>query len=226
MTSYPAVPITCDQFDALLAEYMEDALDERAQHNAEAHVSSCARCRGLVADLVEIRDEASRLPVLKPTHDLWEGITARIETPEISINARRVTWRSRARLAAAAVVLVAATATVTWQVARHSPAQTSGTVTAAQQPSAGVTLTSDQVAAPYDKQITEVRRLLDSRAGTLDSATMRILAINMRVIDDAIARMRAALDSMPANALLTQKLAKAYELKLNTLRQFAAMSTE
>lgn len=226
MTSYPTVPMNCDQFDALLAEYMEDALDDRAQHSAEAHVASCARCRGLVADLIEIRDDAARLPVLKPTHDLWDGITARIETPEISVTSRQVAWRARVRLAAAAVVLIAATATITWQFARKSPASLPTASSTVQPAPTGVALTSNDVAATYDKQITEVRRLLDSRAGTLDSGTMRILAINMRVIDDAIARMRTALDSMPANALLTQKLAKAYELKLNTLRQFAAMSTE
>jgi hypothetical protein len=31
---------------------------------------------------------------------------------------------------------------------------------------------------------------------------------------------------MPSNPLLSQQLDRAYELKLNTLRQFAAMSTE
>jgi hypothetical protein len=226
MTSYPAVPIRCEEFDALLSGYLEDALDEREQHNAEAHVAGCARCRGMVVDLAELRDEAARLPELKPTHDLWDGIAARIHTPEIALAGKRTMWRSRARLVAAAAVLVTATASITWKIA-----QTDRTVATASADPIGVsggnlTLTSNSIAANYDSSITAIRELLDRRSGGLDSATMRVLAINLRVIDEAISRVRAALDSMPANALLAQKLDRAYELKLNTLRQFAAMSTE
>ena len=226
MTSYPTVPISCEEFDALLADYLEDALSERDQHNAEAHVAGCARCRGLVVDLVELREEAARLPELKPTHDLWDGIASRIDAPAVPLAERRVTWQARTRLAAAAVLLIAATATVTWKIAR-----TPGTVTIAAGdtavvPGAGVALTSHSIAANYDSSITAIRKLIDRKDGGLDSATMRVLAINLRVIDEAISRVRAALDSMPSNKMLSQKLTRAYELKLNTLRQFAAMSTE
>jgi len=225
MTSYPTVPLRCDEFDALLSDYLEDALGERDQHNAEAHVAGCARCRGLVVDLAELRDEAARLPELKPTHDLWEGIASRIDAPAIVLGDRRVTWQARARLAAAAVLLVATTATITWKIAHND-----GTVITAVDSPAGaspqVTLTSYGIAASYDKRIAEIRQILDRKPSGLDSSTMRVLAINLRVIDEAIARVRAALDSMPANKMLSQKLTRAYELKLNTLRQFAAMSTE
>jgi hypothetical protein len=226
MTNYPTVPMTCEAFDALLADYLEDALSERDQHNAEAHVSSCARCRGLVVDLAELRDEAARLPELKPTHDLWDGIAARIEAPAIHLGERRPTWRSRAGLAAAAAVLVASTAIVTWNIARTGSTVATSPVDSAGGPSGNVTLTSNDIAANYDSSITAIRQLIDRKPVGLDSATMRVLAINLRVIDEAIARVRAALDSMPANALLSQKLERAYELKLNTLKQFAAMSTE
>jgi hypothetical protein len=226
MTNYPTVPIRCDEFDALLADYLEDALDERDQHNAEAHVSSCARCRGLVVDLAELREEAARLPELKPSHDLWDGIAARIETPEIALVQRRTTWRSRAYLAAAAVVLVVATASVTWRIASRDAAVATAVGDTIGGPGGNVVLTSNSIAANYDSSITAIRRLIDRKDSGLDSATMRVLAINLRVIDEAIARVRAALDSMPANALLSQKLERAYELKLSTLKQFAAMSTE
>jgi hypothetical protein len=188
-------------------------------------VAGCARCRGLVVDLAELRDEAARLPELKPTHDLWDGIASRIDAPAIGLGDRRVTWQARARLAAAAVVLVAATATITWRIAHNDVT----VVTAVDSPvgaSPQVTLTSYGIAASYDKRIAEIRQILDRKPSGLDSSTMRVLAINLRVIDEAIARVRAALDSMPSNKMLSQKLTRAYELKLNTLRQFAAMSTE
>jgi hypothetical protein len=48
----------------------------------------------------------------------------------------------------------------------------------------------------------------------------------MRSIDDAIARVRLAVDAAPSNALLAQQLARAYDMKLSTLRLIATMQTE
>jgi hypothetical protein len=226
MTGFPMVPITCEEFDAHLGDFLEGGLDGSERQNAEAHLTGCSRCRGLVADLNEIRDEAARLPVLRPTHDLWNGIGKRIETPGIAIGERRPAWQSRVRLASAAVLLVAVTAAVTWKIANDRPLPAVASSDSVAQPGTDVTLASNRLARSYDVKIAEIRAILDRRAGSLDSSTMRVLAINLRVIDEAIERVRTALDSMPSNPLLSQKLERAYELKLNTLRQFAEMSTE
>jgi hypothetical protein len=225
MTSHSPVPIQCSEFDALLAGYLEDALDGGARQNADAHLVACARCTALLADLVELREEAARLPVLKPTRDLWDGIAGRIETPAINLGERRPAWRAQMRLVAAAVVLVATTAAITWRVARiNTPVVTASADTMA--PGAGVALASNKVAEVYDARIAELREILDRKSGSLDSATLRVIAINLRVIDEAIERVRGALDSMPSNTLLTEKLERAYEMKLNTMRQFAELSSE
>jgi hypothetical protein len=144
-------------------------------------------------------------------------------------------------LAAAAVALMAGTATVTWNIARRqvmAPAAAVASVAFDDTLAADSTVAGDhaqlvsnvespalQLAATYDVQINAMRALLAKRPA-LDSATARLLAENLRVIDDAIARVRVALDSMPSSALLSQQLVRAYDMKLNTLRQYAAIGTE
>jgi len=59
-------------------------------------------------------------------------------------------------------------------------------------------------------------------AGTLPSAFGDHLGID----PEQSAAAAFALDSAPANLSLSQQLARAYESKLNTLRQVAALSTE
>jgi hypothetical protein len=111
--------LTCQTIDELLPDYLEGALDERMHADAEAHVTSCARCTALVADLRRISAQARSLPDLAPSRDLWADISARIEAPVITLpatgdrGARRfgIPW-----MAAAAAVLVFASSSVTYLV--------------------------------------------------------------------------------------------------------------
>lgn len=214
--------MTCDDFDALLPDLLEDTLDAGNRAAADAHAAQCARCGALLNDLKEIQAEASRLPTLSPTHDLWDGISARIETPPIALHDRRGAlgwWQKPHWLAAAAVVLITLTAGTTWMISqRFAPAPEAVFV---QGPSA-----SDRVAAAYDGDVATLTSLVVSRPQPIDSATAKVLASSMQSIDSAIARIRTALDAAPANALLARQLARAYDMKLNTLRLIAAMQTE
>jgi hypothetical protein len=219
-------PFTCDDFDASLAALLEDELDSVARVAAEAHAAECVRCAGLLADLNEIRADAAQLPVLKPSRDLWDGIASRIEPPVMELPQPGVlhAWQRPSRLAAAAVLLIAATATVTWTVARQG-AESAGDVPTLAADADDATPATRLVAA-YDPEIAELRAMLAERGPSLDTATVRVLEENLRIIDDAIARSRAALDVMPANAFLARQLARAYDQKLHTLRRIASMPAE
>ncbi|HET9684440.1 MAG TPA: zf-HC2 domain-containing protein [Gemmatimonadaceae bacterium] len=107
-------PMTCDVVADQLASYMEGELPEPTRLELEAHAAACDACSSLLADLDAIRHEASVLPMLEPSRDLWAGIAARIDTPVTSIEdlrqvrpALRRTWL-RPGLAAAALILVTA----------------------------------------------------------------------------------------------------------------------
>ena len=219
-------PFTCEQFDAVFADLLEDALPAETRAAAEAHAAGCARCRGLYGDLKEISGDAARLPVLKPSHDLWDGIAKRIETPEIALHPAPRVWQQPAWLAAAAVVLVGATAGVTWSVARHTAVQVAPAPATGVTASVAVRSASDAVARSYDADITQLRTLIADRRPALDTSTARILDASMRDIDNAIARVRSALDASPSNVQLSQQLARAYDMKVSTLKLIAALETE
>lgn len=214
----------CEQFDAVLPDVLEDAVDAGTLAAAEAHMDTCARCSGLFNDLRELRREAAELPTLSPSHDLWNGISARIETPPIEIQQRRgapALWQRPQFLAAAAVVLMALTAGTTWEISQHV-----NTPVELQAPSSRLPSPSSQVAAAFDTDIAKLTTLVSTHPPAVDSATARVLASSMRSIDSAIARVRVALDAAPANVLLARQLAHAYDMKLNTLRLIASMQTE
>lgn len=119
----------CDVFAERLADLLERDVDESARAALEAHALACADCGTLLSDLRTLRIDASNLPTLAPSRDLWDGISKRIDAPVIPLHshvgavdrgaapmARRRRWAS---MSAAAALLMAATATSTYFLTIH-----------------------------------------------------------------------------------------------------------
>jgi hypothetical protein len=119
--------MTCEDCDELFLQYFEGDLDAATRAKVEAHTTSCARCQGLIRDIEGIQNEASALPELVPSKDLWKGIEARIQPAVVSIAARKEsTVLSRRMLGLAAAALVIVTSSVTYVATSrsiHKPAQ-------------------------------------------------------------------------------------------------------
>lgn len=111
--------LTCAEVDELLPDYLEEDLTGARLADVEAHISTCARCQGLVRDIDDIRDAAARMPQLAPSRDLWSGIESRIQSPVVSITARREGIHiSRRMLGMAAAALVVISSSITYVATR------------------------------------------------------------------------------------------------------------
>lgn len=127
--------MTCEAFDAALPDYLEGTLDDSLRASVEGHLSACVRCASLLRDIENIRDEASALPDLVPSRDLWQGIEARIAAPVIPFAARPERQRrfTPAWMGIAAAALIMSTAGVTYLITarsiRPSPTATVAQVT-------------------------------------------------------------------------------------------------
>jgi hypothetical protein len=113
--------ITCAGVDSMLLDYLEETLDGTTRTAVDEHVASCLRCNALMRDIGSIRADAAKLPELAPSRDLWPGIAARIEPTVVPLArqhpAARRTWIPAA---AAAAVLVVATAGITYVATSRS----------------------------------------------------------------------------------------------------------
>ena len=235
--------MTCHDYDALLARDLEDELSAEERRSADAHLMNCARCAALRAELVGIAAAARELPLMSPSRDLWDGIAARIETPVVALGApsvRGVPRRRNGWLAAAAAALIVATAGTTYVLTRaifEGREQTiaEGVAPGSQAEGAAVggatvvpvsdaaTTTSG---AAFDREVVQLRALLEQRRPNLDSATVALLERNLRIIDQAIAESRAALEKDPGSALLNRQLHNALGRKVQVLRTAALLPLE
>ena len=226
--------LTCEALDVLLPEYLEGSLDDTMRAAADAHLRTCTPCANLVHDLQAIEHQARALPDLSPTRDLWSGIEARLEPAVVPLatraaapNRRRFTPRlTTGWLAAAAALLMAATAGITYQVTKNELASRAGTRPIALAPAGNPalrTVANSPVEATYDHEIAELRATLEARRSELDPTTVAVIERNLRVIDTAIAESRAALAADPGSQFLHDQLNMALGQKVELLRTAALL---
>ncbi len=211
--------------------------DVESSHDVEnaAHRASCDDCSAVWLDLERISAEAAQLPRLTPSRDLWAGIEARIDAPVVAAFPRtRRSWiqQPALRLAIAASLLVAATAGITWSIARQGIAA-GGAMTAGTTPREPATTTPnsarlasfDNTVAGMDREIEQLEAILSEHRKDLDPRTIAVLQSNLAVIDAAIRESRAALEDDPASRFLAAQVARAYHSKLTLLRGAATLPT-
>ena len=233
--------MTCHDYDALVARDLEGELSLEERRSVDAHLIDCGRCAALRAELVAIAAAARDLPLISPSRDLWDGIAARIEAPVLALDAapRGTTGQRRLRLFAAAAALVVATAGTTYVITRAQFGTGQSQLASARPDdtaprtgdsagSVGTVLVADRAEADaaFDREVTQLRALLEQRRPNLDSATVALLERNLQIIDRAIAESRAALARDPGSALLNRQLHNALGKKVQVLRTAALLPVE
>jgi len=97
---------------------------------------------------------------------------------------------------------------------RRSPGPPSTRLASASKPSAEQT---------YATEIGRLRAVLDRRRPQLDSTTVAVVEHNLRIIDDAIAQCKQALQKDPASRFLIESLNDALDTKVQLLRTAAML---
>jgi predicted anti-sigma-YlaC factor YlaD len=103
--------------DTQLDDYVDGTLSDAERATAEEHLAACERCRRAVGHTHEVIAIAQRqrVPVAAPA-ELWPLVAA--STIHVAAVRRQVLASMRGLLIAGAIAIAAATAVITWRVAR------------------------------------------------------------------------------------------------------------
>jgi anti-sigma factor RsiW len=214
-----------DQWTDRLSEYLDGELKGSERALLEAHLERCEDCQETLAGLRRVLRRARSLEDRPPATDLWAGIAERIGAPRsVSVTPirRRFTF-SFPQLLAAGIALAVLSAGGAWML--HPVVRP---VAVQPMPSVPADLTVTPVGAPgasrsYDAAVNDLERILAEGRGRLDTATVRVLEQNLRLIDRAIADARRAVAADSANVYLNTHLAETMRRKVDLLRQAAAL---
>lgn len=219
-----------DQWTNKLSDYLDDELSPSDKRALEAHLTTCAACGRTLDELRRVVARAGALEDRPPAKDLWNGVARRIGVT-VPANVIDITEKRRRRfaytgpqLAAAAMLLVAASGTGVWalmqQNAQPTTVATQPVVSSPASPIAWV----DSTQRVFDASVAELRQVLETGRDQLDTATVRILEENLRIVDQAIAQARAALAADPGSAYLSSHLVHTMRMKLELLRRVQSIA--
>jgi hypothetical protein len=213
-----------------LNDLVDGVLTPAAGAAAESHARECQECGTALAELRMTVAEARALPgSVSPPDELWSDVRATIEAGKVAhlpsgvqTAHARGWWVTPGRLAAAAVVLVAATASLTSIVMRPGPAPVVAVVEA--QP-ATVSASWQASEKAFQASVLELREQLAILHDHLSPETLVKVERALATIDLAIAEGREALLRDPANAALSELLASNYRQKIELLRRVTQLAS-
>jgi len=214
-----------DQWTDRLSQYLDGELAAPERTTLEAHLASCDVCRTTLEELRRVVTNARALDDRPPAADLWPAVAARIGLSPRE-QARPVVRRfsfTVPQLAAASVVLALLSAAAAWLTVRRGTVPTAPVAVAERAP---VLLNASAYPgdARFDAQVADLERALARGRGRLDTATVRVIERNLRIIDRAIRGAQSALAADPANSYLNLHLAQEMRRKLELLRQAATLA--
>jgi hypothetical protein len=199
-----------------LNDYVDALLEEPRAAALRAHLLGCSECSETVDQLNDLRATARALPRTEaPPADVWAAVRA--ATIDNTVAQRtRILWQLRYQLAAAAVVLLVVASSLTWWIASRRQATTIVQTV----PAASIDLVAYRaVEADYTEAAADLMKVLEQRRERMDTAVVRSVEENLRIMDEAIRNARAALLSDPANSDVAALIAATQESKLRMLRR-------
>ena len=188
----------------------------------ERHIAACGTCQDTLARLRRLLGRASSLSrQVDPPADGWRGVRERLPMQSRSVLR---TWRTLAdswvMRAAAAILLVAGSSTLTVLALRSRDAAPDRGRDSAPTPTAVATsVTVRAVDDSYAGVVEELTTTLRAQRASLAPETVATLERTLRIIDEAIAEARSALAADPGNGALLDVLSANYEQKVQLLRQ-------
>ncbi len=206
-----------------LDDYVDDTLPATERAAVDAHLTTCAECRELVAGLRSVVAAASTLKPVEPPRAAW----ARIERTIRSENTGTRTPRWWPWLAAAAVLLLATFAGLklagVWPHAAGRRPERRQRRCPTRQAIEAELLQAEQ---HYQKAITGLERIASAEKGSLDPQTASTLEKNLAVVDQAISESRAALKAQPGNEPAQQSLLENFKTKIALLQDTVSLINE
>lgn len=209
-----------------LSEYLDGELPGADHEACRAHLEQCEPCRTVFEEIRAVSRAAAAWHDAPPQRDLWAGIQARIAAPAVLPFRPREPRRVRLSTAiAAGLALLLAGGGTAW-VALRAPgaAAPAPAVASTPAPDAVVLPASTRAEQTYDAAIRDLRAVLQEGRARLDPQTVLVLERNLAVVDSAIADAERAVASDPANAYLTDYLARTMRRKLDLLRHAAVLA--
>ena len=214
----------CQQSSESLSDYVDGLLAPADRAALVEHLGACESCRGLVDDLMRLKDAARSLGPIAPPARIWQNIQASLPS---SKREARTQWIG---LAAALVLVTAGAYFFTRLTAPASPGLSNSSVAQQEKGNANAPATVETVeqelakaSEHYEKAIAQLEAVTKQDNNALPADAAAKLQVSLALVDKGIAQSRAALASEPQSDPARDSLFAALRQKVEILQQTVAL---
>jgi anti-sigma factor RsiW len=222
----------CEDLRPELEAYLDGSADAAAVAAVEAHLLTCAACRGEVADVKQVVSAAHTLGPIDPPEHLWLEIAGQLRpgTSEPPVRVARRAPRAVWQWAGLAAALLAITTAVYFVSGNGGTPPAATSTEAARQAPAGtveaVNEELDRAVEHYERAIGELQALAAKGSTAIEPTVAAALDAEGQAIDRAIAESRTAVTTNPDSESARVSLFDALRRKVNVLQATVALITE
>ena len=200
--------MNCTEIFELVERYHSGNLPRLESEAVEQHLLSCDACRADFRFQRTLKTGVAALArEIAPPDRVWQGIQGRIGK-RVSGSPTLAWWQRRGILAAAAIVLIALSSTITaLLVPRPETAGSLGNYSVTE--------------ATYQRAAEELAQALETRRTEMSPAALAVVEHNLRIIDEAIRETHAALAEDPRTERVAELLWASWEKKIDLLERAA-----
>lgn len=216
--------MNCTRVEPLVDDFVDDELKPELRAEVERHLADCPACRCSVEELRELQRSVAALPDgIAPPRDLLPGIRDAVRRGTGS--GTYSPWWRWAGVAASVLLLCGAV----WLGLRLTrPDHESGPTTTkvgTALPAAQITLAELGAAElEYEQATVRLLEAIEQR-DDLSAETKAVISENLKVIDQAIEEVRAALDADPGDTRNGHVLNALYRQKVEFLWRISRLSS-
>jgi anti-sigma factor RsiW len=219
--------MTCEEIQDRLDEYVDGSLAEAEFQAVELHLGECEACRREERLLRALLAHAEALPEEKmPARDLWAGIATRIRDGNV-VRGPASWWRNPAALAAAAAVVIAVSGALLVRPGGTRPSSAASPSAEGVRQLAAVTTSQAglrEAEREYARATADLMQVLEAQRPSLSPETARTIEENLKIIDQALAQVRAALEKDPTDARLAHLLTTTHQKKVDALQRIVRLN--
>lgn len=209
--------MNCPQWEDRLNEWVDGTLEPLSRQDVERHVESCAACREAAAGLRALVNRARELPrEIQPHRNLL------VDPDEMRGDEPPVGWMRWAAVAAMLLVVIGVLVVASQSVETPWPVGAGSAVVTASHENADGLGAAERDYAEATRMLVEQ---LERQRDRLSPETLVVFEKNLKIIDDAIAELRAALDGGPAEPRDERLLAAMQRQRIELLRILSRLSS-
>jgi hypothetical protein len=212
---------TCHDVEPLLSDLIDGTLSPDDRRGVEAHLDTCAPCRGIRRDLERVRRAARALGPVRPPDHVWLEVAGHVHRPAGAGARRQATPEARVAvrqwIGIAAMLLLVTLGAYFVMRTPGAPIAPGGNAPAADSVQA-VKDEMERAAEDYENAIRKLEALAKDGGSALNPELAATLQRNIETIDGVIAESRSAVNEAPGSAPARESLFEALKTKIGVLQ--------